>query len=133
MAAEESETLRRWAIVLLVLLAPFLIVGAALTASVYGIPFGVPILLATVPPAGRAFRRARRRATDGDARLSTWMLVFATVLALVLISAAVIGANDLDTALDLSGLVVAALWIGGLATAGYGVRVRPRHVALAST
>lgn len=129
MAVAGSGGSRRWAVVVLVALAPLLLVGTALTVSVYGALFGIPLLVASVPPARRAFRLARRVAGSGDRRLSTWLFALAAILAIGLVGAVAVGADDLDAAPDVAGLVIAAAWIGLLAIAAYSLR--PRQVAAA--
>jgi hypothetical protein len=129
MAADERGNARRWAVVVLVALAPLLLVGAALTVSVYGALFGIPLLVASVPPARRALEVAGRGAGSGDRRLRTWLFALAAILAIGLVGAVAVGADDLDAAPDVAGLVIATAWIGLLAIAAYSLR--PRQVAAA--
>jgi hypothetical protein len=109
-----TERVRRAALLLAVLTVPFLIVGAALTVSVFGALFGIPILAGSWL-VWRSARRARRAPVDPGARrrLTAAAAAFSVVLSVALGVAVVLGRDDLDAPVDVLGLVVAVGWLAG--------------------
>jgi hypothetical protein len=97
---------------LLVVVAPFLLLGAVLTISVFGAVFGLPLLLATIPPTLIAWRV--RTAPSDSVRLGRFAVAsafVAGVLTLAIVSAVAVGRDDLDTTLELGLLAVAVGWV----------------------
>ena len=107
----------------MVLMVPLLLVGGVLTASVYGIYFGLP-LLAVTWPVFRAGRRAFRQPSDRAALRRVVILgsLAAAVLSGAVAIAAVIGRDDLDSAIDIAAFAVAGLWVAGIWNAAAGAR-----------
>lgn len=103
---------RRRATVELVVVAPLLFAGAALTASLFGAYFGVPLLLVAVPLSIAAWRV---RADPSDDRGFRRLRMGASLLALGL--AVVVGANlaygfdDLDAPAEIVIAGVALCWV----------------------
>lgn len=118
---------RRAGRMLMLLMVPFLVVGVALTVSIFGAYFGIP-LLAGSWPVFRAGRRAYRQPTDPAAlrRVTVLASVAAGVLTVAIVITAVVGLDDLDSALDLGALTVAVLWTAGIWSAAVGARAAIR-------
>lgn len=104
--------MRRLCLLLMVLIAPFLLVGAALTMSVFGAIFGLPILAASWPVFWSA-RRARRSPTDPASlnRLTIAAAALSLVLTVGLVVAVILGRDDLDSLVDMSAFAVALMWV----------------------
>jgi hypothetical protein len=96
------------------LVMPFLALGVILTLSLYGIYFGLPLLLLTLPPF-RAGRRVVRHPDDPSAlkRLARAAGFAGTVLTAVVIATVAVGWDDLDSLDAVAGLVVSLAWITG--------------------
>jgi hypothetical protein len=95
-------------------LFPAVLAGAALTISVFGAFFGVPLLLLAGRPWWKAQRAARGRAA-GAAPVHT-VIAVGTLSAALLIGAAV-GVNDFDSPAEVAAVAVilalaAACWAG---------------------
>jgi hypothetical protein len=95
----------------MVLMLPFIVVGAALTASIFGAIFGIPLLVGSLV-AFRAGRRASRHPEDVAALSGmAWRAVLAAIVVTVAVAINVVwGWEDIDTLLDLTALVVGATW-----------------------
>ena len=109
---EHVERVRRLCLLLMVLIAPFLLVGAALTVSVLGAIFGLPILAASWPVL-RSARRARKSPTDPASlhRLTIAAAGLSLVLTVGLVAAVILGRDDLDSLGDMGALAVALMWV----------------------
>jgi len=111
-ATNELRDRRRRATVELVVVAPLLLAGVVLTASLFGAYFGIPLLLVAVPLWIVAWRV---RTDPGDDRRFRRLRVGASLLALGL--AVVVGANlaygfdDLDAPAEIIILFVALCWV----------------------
>jgi 4-hydroxybenzoate polyprenyltransferase len=107
---DEVDRLRRAATVILVTVAPFLLAGAALTVSVNGAILGVPVLAVAIPTARTAWR-VRQRPEDARRRRRAFVcgLLFASAFVVAVALASVAGWDDLDSAVDLSGYVLAVI------------------------
>ena len=107
----DEQAVRRAALALLIVVAPFLLLGAVLTISLFGAIFGVPLLLVTVPPATIAWR-VRTAPSDGMqiGRLAFASALVAGALTLAIMAAVAVGLDDLDTPLEWGLLAVAVAW-----------------------
>ncbi len=110
----DEQVARQTALALLIVLAPFLLLGTVLTISVFGAFFGLPLLLVTVPPAVVAWRV--RTAPSDSMRLARSAFASALVagaLTLAIVATFAVGLDDLDTPLEFGGLAVAVGWVAG--------------------
>ncbi|MEL6893730.1 MAG: hypothetical protein AAFP84_19215 [Actinomycetota bacterium] len=108
----DEQVVRRAAFMLLVVVAPFLGLGAVLTISLFGAVFGLPLLLATIPPTLIAWRV--RTAPSDSVRLGRFVVAsafVAGVLAVAIVLAAAVARDDLDTTLEWGLLAVAVGWV----------------------
>jgi hypothetical protein len=108
----DEQAVRRTALALLIVVAPFLLLGAVLTISLFGAIFGLPLLLVTVPPALTAWRV--RTAPSDNIRLRRFAIasaIVAGVITLAIVSMAAVGHDDLDTPLEWGLLAVAVAWL----------------------
>jgi hypothetical protein len=97
---------------LLIVVAPFLLLGAVLTISLIGAYFGLPLLLVTVPPAMVAWRV--RTAPSDSVQLGRFAIastLVASALTLTTIATAAGGLDDLDTPLEWGLFAVAVAWV----------------------
>jgi len=110
--------MRRTGWLLAVPLSPVVLVAAALTVSVFGAILGLPILLFVGRPWWLGLSVGLGRNPRGLSRAERAHLVVGYVLLLGLaVAAAIVGADDLDTALDAT---LAVLAVGLLISAGVG-------------
>ena len=119
----DEQLVRRAALGLLIVVAPFLLLGVVLTISLFGAYFGLPLLLVTVPPAVIAWRV--RNAPSDSVRLGRFAIASALVaaaLTLTIIATAAGGLDDLDTPLEWGLLAVAVAWV----TAAWWIALRAR-------
>lgn len=105
---------RRAGRTLMLLMLPFVAVGAALTLSVYGAFVGPPLLAVSW-----VFRAGRRASRDpGDVailnRLAVHSVVAGTLLAAVVIANLAAGWDDLDSAVEFASLLVGLAWTAGI-------------------
>ena len=108
----EEQAVRRAALALIIVVAPFLLLGAVLTLSLFGAVFGLPLLLMAVRPALIALQV--RTAPSDSMRLGRFAVASALVtgvLTLAIVSAAAVGHDDLDTPLEWGPLAVAVAWV----------------------
>lgn len=102
---------RRAAWLLIVgLLAPTL-VAVALTVSIYGAVYGLPLLFLVGPPWWRSVNVARRRRSFTP-RARTHALLAVAILSVIALGAAAIGLNDIDTTEDVALCVVGLIMLG---------------------
>jgi hypothetical protein len=95
-------------------LLPVVVVGAALTLSVFGAYFGLPVLLL----AGRPWWRAQQAARGRSARCAPVHTVIAVgTLSAALLVSAVFGLNDFDS-VDEVGVSAVILALGAACWAG---------------
>lgn len=108
----DGERLRRAAAVEFVVVLPVALTGVALTVSLYGIVFGVPLLVIAVPVIV-FIRRVRSDPYDIESRrrLSIASVLVAVALTVALIALVVIGRDDLDSAADYAWLAVGTAWV----------------------
>ena len=108
----EKQAVRRAALALIIVVAPFLLLGAVLTISLFGAVFGLPLLLVTVPPALIAWR-VRTAPSDSMrlGRLAVASALVVGVLTVAIVAAAAVGHEDLDTPLEWGLLAVAVAWV----------------------
>lgn len=108
----DEQAVRRAALALLIVVAPFLLLGAVLTISLIGAYFGLPLLLVTVPPAMVAWRV--RTAPSDSVQLGRFAIastLVASALTLTTIATAAGGLDDLDTPLEWGLFAVAVAWV----------------------
>lgn len=119
----DEQLARRAALALLIVVAPFLLLGAVLTISHFGAVFGLPLLLVTVPPALIAWRV---RTTPSDSvrvrRVAIASTIVAGALTLAIVAAVAVELDDLDTPLEWGLLAVAVAWV----TAARWIALRAR-------
>lgn len=108
----DEEVVRRAALALLIVVAPFLLLGTLLTISLFGAFFGLPLLLGTVPPAVIAWR-VRTGPSDSvrRGRFAIASALVASALTLAIIAVVAVGLDDLDTPLEWGLLGVAVAWV----------------------
>lgn len=97
---------------MLILVAPFLVLGIVLALSLFGLAFGLPLLAVTVPIT-LAAARARREPDEPDRRrrLGIAAIVLAITLSAGLIAVLITSAGELDLAVEWVLLVVSIGWI----------------------
>lgn len=124
----DEQLARRAALALLIVVAPFLLLGAVLTISLFGTVFGLPLLLVTVPPALIAWRV---RTTPSDSmrlrRFASASAIVAGALTLTTAAAVAVGLDDLDAPLEWGLLAVAVAWV----TAAWWIALRARTLRAA--
>lgn len=89
---------------------PFVVVGIALTASVYGAYFGIPLLALVGRPwwvATRSVQGHRRLGSTALGHTIVALAAFTVVLAISVLN----GMDDLDTLIDAIGLTAAVGWL----------------------
>jgi hypothetical protein len=122
----DEQVVRRAALSLLIVVAPFLLLGAVLTISLFGAIFGLPLLLVTVPPAIVAWR-VRTAPSDGMrlGRFAFASALVASALTVAIVAAAALGLDDLDSPLEWGLLAVAVAWIA----AAWWIALRARTLS----
>jgi hypothetical protein len=122
----DEQVVRRAALALLIVVAPFLLLGTVLTVSLFGAVFGLPLLLVTVPPALIAWRV---RTTPSDSmrlwRFTIASAIVAGALTLATVAAVAVGLDDLDTPLEWGLLAAAVAWIA----AAWWIALRARTLS----
>ena len=108
MADEQRD--RRAAWLTAVALLPFVVVGLALTASIYGAVFGIPLLALVARPWWAATRSVQRHRHLGATALGHTVVALAALTA-ALVVAVILGLDDLDTPMDVIGLAIAVGWL----------------------
>lgn len=119
----DEQAVRRAALALLIVVAPLLLLGAVLTISLFGAVFGLPLLLVMVPPALIAWQV--RTAPSDSMRLGGFAFASALVagaLTFAIVSAAVVGHEDLDTPLEWGLLAVAVAWVAAAWSVAFTAR-----------
>jgi hypothetical protein len=102
---------RRAAWLLIVgLLAPVL-VAVALTVSIYGAVYGLPLLSLVGPPWWRSINVARQRRSFTPGTRTHAVLAVA-ILSVIALGAAAVGLNDIDTAEDVALCAVGLIVLG---------------------
>lgn len=121
---------RRAATLTLIVVSPFALLGAVLTLALLPIFVGAPLLLVSSPVVLRAWK-ARRSPRDRLAlrRLRTAAVAQAVVLTAVLLTTLVVGAGDLDAAVDLLAALAAVAWVALAWFAAYQARSADRVTA----
>ncbi len=111
-AAAHTQPCRRAALVVLVVAAPILAAGILLTLSLYGIPFGVPLLIVAIPTAmsARAVRTGPRDAPSLR-KLRLAATIQAGLLTVAFAAALLVGIDDIDRPLDVVLLGLPVAWI----------------------
>jgi hypothetical protein len=91
-------------------LLPVVVVGVALTVSIYGAVFGIPLLVLVARPWWAAIRSVQRhRRLGSTARGHTIGALAALTAGLVV--GVLLGFDDLDTPTDVIGLAIAVGWL----------------------
>jgi hypothetical protein len=118
---------RRAAWLLIVGLFIPVLVAAALTVSIYGIVFGLPLLLVVGPPWWRSIDVARKRKsfTPGNRAHAVLAVVALTAMG---IGSAAVGLDDFDAPVEVL-LATVALTLLGLSWWGALLLVRPQTAA----
>lgn len=122
----DEQLVRQAALALLIVVAPFLLLGAVLTISLFGAYFGLPLLLVTVPPTAIAWRV--RTAPSDRVRLRRFAIastLVASALTLTTIATAAGGLDDLDTPLEWGLFAVAVAWVA----AAWWIALRARTLS----
>ena len=122
----DEQLVRRAALGLLIVVAPFLLLGVVLTISLFGAYFGLPLLLVAVPPAVIAWRV--RAAPSDSVRLGRFAIASALVavaLTFTTIATAAGGLDDLDTPLEWGLFAVAVAWVA----AAWWIALRARTLS----
>lgn len=109
-AVEYAQRDRRAAWLTAVALLPFVVVGVALTASVYGAYFGIPLLALVGRPWWAATRSVQKHRRLGSTALGHTIVAFAVFTAGLVVSV-LVGFDDLDTPMDVIGLAIAVGWL----------------------
>ena len=99
----------------MLLMLPFVVVGAALTVSLYGAFLGLPLLLVS----WMAFRAGRRASRDPEdlatlKRLARDAAVAGALLGAVIVITVIYGWDDLDSVIEFACLVVALAWTAAI-------------------
>ena len=91
-------------------LLPFVVVGVALTLSIYGAYFGIPLLALVGRPWWAATRSVQRHRRLGPTALGHTILALAVFTAGLVVSV-LVGFDDLDTPIDAIALTIAVGWL----------------------
>jgi hypothetical protein len=91
-------------------LLPLVVVGVALTASIYGAIFGIPLVLLVARPWWAAIRSVRTHRRLGATALGHKIVALA-VLTAGLVVTVFLGMDDLDTPMDVIGLAISVGWL----------------------
>jgi hypothetical protein len=109
-AVEYAQRDRRAAWLTAVTLLPFVVVGVALTASVYGAYFGIPLLALVGRPWWAATRSVQKRRRLGSTALGHTIAALAVFTAGLVVSV-LVGVDDLDTPIEGVLLAIAGGWL----------------------
>jgi hypothetical protein len=86
------------------------VVGVALTASIYGAVFGIPLLVLVARPWWVATRSVQSRRRLGSTARGHTIVALAALTAGLVVSV-LLGFDDLDTPMDVIGLAIAVGWL----------------------
>jgi hypothetical protein len=102
---------RRAAWLLIVGLFAPMLAAVAMTVSIYGVYYGLPLLLLVGPPWWRSVNVARRRRSFTPRTRAHALLAVAT-LSVIALWATAVGLDDIDTAQDVSLSAVCLVGLG---------------------
>jgi hypothetical protein len=91
-------------------LLPFVVLGVALTASIYGAYLGIPLLALAGRPWWAATRSVQKQRRLGSTALGHTSVAIAVLTAGLFVSV-LLGLDDLDTPIDVMGLAIAVAWL----------------------
>ncbi len=106
-----TQLVRSAALILGVVVTPFVLVGVVLVASIFGIPFGVPILALAVPGLLTAIRAWRKpRELKSRSRLKYATFIISSTLTTVLLVCVLLASEDIDSAVDVAAVLSGVFW-----------------------
>jgi hypothetical protein len=126
----DTELVRKWlprrvGWLLTIVWAPVVFVSAVFTLSLFGAPTGLPVLALGVPPFWLGVLIVRRRSFPRSWRRLV-PLVPTAVAIVAGVSAFVLGANDIDNAVDAVAALVGLGWLVAAAATAVTIAARPR-------